>query len=139
MNRKFNLLAVLVMILLLGILSACTRAYSAPARDVALRSDEQWTGSYEQDIEPIFKEYCISCHKDGNAANGLNLETYEGVMKGTRYGRAIIPGLPEASALVTVLDHSARPEIHMPYGKPLLTGNRLKNLELWVKAGAPKD
>lgn len=139
MNRKISILTVLVMILLLGILSSCSPVYSAPARDVVLRRDEQWAGRYRQDIEPIFKEYCVSCHKDGNAANGLNLETYEGVMKGTRYGRAVIPGLPEASALLTVLDRSARPEIHMPYGKPLLTSNRLKNLELWIKAGAPKD
>src|SRR3990167_302788 len=137
MLKKYTLLVIVSMVLWLGLLSACTPAYSAPAKDVQLKSEERWVGTYTQDIEPIFKESCVSCHNQGNAANGLNLETYEGVMKGTRYGRVVIPQLPEASALITVLDRSARPEIHMPYGKPLLSGNRMKNLELWIKAGAP--
>ena len=139
MLKKYILLAIVSMLALLGLLSACTSAYSAPARDVQLKSEERWIGTYTQDIEPILKDSCVSCHSQENAANGLNLETYEGVMKGTRYGRVVIPQLPEASALITVLERSARPEIHMPYGKPLLSSNRMKNLELWIKAGAPMD
>lgn len=139
MLKKRALLVVVSVLILSGLLSACTAAYSAPARDVQLRSEEHWTGNYAQDIEPILKENCVSCHNQEKAANGLNLENYEGVMKGTRYGRVVIPGLPEASAIITVLERSASPEIHMPYGKPLLTNNRMKNLELWIKAGAPEE
>lgn len=139
MLKKYTLYAVVLMMILAGLLSACKAAYSAPVRDVQLKSEERWTGNYVQDIEPILKENCASCHNQEKAANGLNLETYEGLMKGTRYGRVVIPGFPEASALITVLERSASPEIHMPYAKPLLSNNRMKNLELWIKAGALKD
>lgn len=140
MKGKYILLAVVSTLVLPGLVMACTAAYSAPfARDVQLKSEERWTGTYSQDVEPILKEFCVSCHNQEYAANGLNLQTYEGVMKGTQYGRVVIPGLPEASALMTVLERSARPEIHMPYGKQLLTSNRMKNLALWIKAGAPRD
>ncbi len=139
MYRKYTLSAIVSMLILSGLLSACTTAYSAPAKDVQLKSEERWTGSYARDIEPILKENCVSCHNQEKAANGLNLETYEGVMRGTRYGRVVIPGLPEASAIITVLERSASPQIHMPYAKPLLTSNRMKNLELWIRAGAPGE
>lgn len=139
MYKKYTISAVVAILILAALLTACSATSTTPARDVQVKSEERWTGSYTQDIEPVLKENCISCHNLQNAANGLNLETYEGVMKGTQYGRVVVPGLPEASTLVTVMRRSPSSAIHMPHDKPLLTENRMKNIELWIKAGATKD
>jgi len=137
--KKYALLATASILILVAVLSACAPPSPTPPRDVQVRSEERWTGSYATDIQPVLTENCVSCHNQQNAANGLNLETYEGVMKGTQFGRVVVPGSPEASALITVMRRSPSSEIHMPRKQPLLTENRIKNIELWIKAGATKD
>ena len=136
---NINLFATASIIISTALLFSCATTPPTTAKDVQVKSEELWAGTYSQDVQPILNDYCVSCHNQQNAANGLNLETYEGVMKGTQYGRVVIPGSPEASTLLTVMQSSSNSEIHMPRGNPLLTKNRIKNIELWIKAGAPKD
>lgn len=92
--------------------------------------------SYSADIQPVFNEYCISCHGPDRAENGLRLDSYENTMKGTRYGAVVIPGWPEASTLVYVLRRPASQDIAMPYHGRKLTPNRIKNVMYWIEAGA---
>jgi mono/diheme cytochrome c family protein len=45
--------------------------------------------SFSEDILPIFRGRCASCHQSGGAGyekSGLDLTTYEGLMKGTNFG-----------------------------------------------------
>jgi len=51
--------------------------------------------SFSEDILPIFKGRCVSCHQSGGAGyekSGLDLTSYEGLMKGTKFG-AMVSGL----------------------------------------------
>ena len=44
---------------------------------------------YSEDIAPIFRGWCVSCHQpdgEGYQKSGLDLRTYEGLMKGTTSG-----------------------------------------------------
>ena len=50
--------------------------------------------SFNDDILPIFKGRCIDCHQSGGVGyekSGLDLRTYAGVMKGTKFGSMLMP------------------------------------------------
>ena len=54
--------------------------------------------SFAADVMPIFVGRCFGCHQpggQGNEKSGLDLSSYEGVMKGTRSGKMVIPGDPD--------------------------------------------
>lgn len=138
---KFFFPAIVSIIASITLFAAC-RGPVAPAPSTAVATDVPvkarvvWNGSYKQDIQPIFDQYCVSCHGPTQAANGLRLDTYDGTMKGTQYGRVIIPGQPGGSTLLTVLNPASDPKIHMPHGNISLSKNRVENLSLWIQAGA---
>lgn len=107
--------------------------------DVPLKVEARWTGSYPRDVQPIFDQYCVRCHGANVAENGLRMDSFEGVMKGTQYGPVVKPGSPGASTLVYVIQGIAADKIRMPHQEPRLTFNRIQNIIYWIEAGAPKD
>jgi len=96
--------------------------------------------SFKDDVLPIFKLYCVSCHQapdgDGYKASGLNLTTYQGVMTGTKYGPMIVPGNPENSNLMWLLDWRASPQLRMPHGKNQLPAGERDIIRTWIRQGA---
>ncbi|MCH8863227.1 MAG: hypothetical protein IID51_12035 [Proteobacteria bacterium] len=93
--------------------------------------------SFAEDIYPIIQIRCLSCHIPGGAgyeASGLDLRTYEGLMKGTRFGPMVVPGNVIESNLLTMIE--GRAEIHMPFNKKLLTKCERLAFRRWVQQGA---
>src|SRR5205085_7447950 len=43
--------------------------------------------SYMKDIRPFLSKYCMECHKTGTAKGGLNLDSYENMLKPGKKGR----------------------------------------------------
>ena len=107
--------------------------------DVALKGAMRWTGSYARDIQPIFDSHCVQCHNAQRPENGLRLDSYDNVMKGTTYGKVVIPESAPASTLAQVVQGSASEKIRMPHQAPRLTPNRIQNIVLWIEAGAKND
>lgn len=119
MTVKNTALAALVMFLMLG--AACTR-------DV----------SFQEDVKPILGA-CRSCHipgTDGYKASGFSVDTYEGVMKGTKFGAMIEPGSSVSSSLVILLEGKADPAINMPHGKRPLPEKEIDTIKTWIDQGA---
>jgi hypothetical protein len=56
--------------------------------------------TFEKDIHPIFEDACVRCHGDQRPKANLQLGTIEGVMKGSKDGKVIVPGHSEKSPLV---------------------------------------
>lgn len=112
---------------------------SPVAGDVPLHVDAKWTGSYSKDIQPIFDQYCVRCHGKNLAENGLRLDSYEGVMKGTQFGPIVTPGSPGSSTLVYVIQGITSDKIRMPHQQPQLTVNRIQNIIYWIGSGAKND
>ena len=104
--------------------------------DVPLAAKTVWAGSYGHDIQPIFDQYCVSCHGPTRAENRLRLDSYQNAMKGTQFGPVITPGSPTQSTLVSVITGTADPKIRMPHEGQRLTRNRIQNVVLWIEAGA---
>lgn len=95
--------------------------------------------SFREDIFPIFKGRCIDCHQPGGQgyeASGLDLRTYEGLMKGTKYGSMIVPGNPDISNLVWLLEWRASPELRMPHGTKQLSICDRTLIRRWIMEGA---
>lgn len=111
----------------------------ATPTEVAVAGQLTWTGSFARDIQPIFDEYCVRCHGEALAENGLRLDSYEGVMKGTRGGPVVSPGVASGSTLVWVIQGLAAPELRMPHAERPLSPNRIQNIVLWIDADAPGD
>lgn len=98
--------------------------------------------SFSEDVFPIFKGRCIDCHQpggDGYEKSGLDLSTYAGVMKGTKYGPMVIPGRPEVSNLMRLLDWKASPELRMPHGKKKLSTCDRDAIRHWIREGAKNN
>jgi mono/diheme cytochrome c family protein len=95
--------------------------------------------SFQEDVFPIFKGRCIDCHQPGGQGyeqSGLDLSTYEGVMKGTKFGPIVIPGDPNTSNLIWLLDWRGSPELRMPHGKRKLSTCDRDAIRNWIREGA---
>ena len=95
--------------------------------------------SFAEDILPIFKGRCVSCHQpggDGYEKSGLDLSTYQGLMKGTKHGPMVIPKDPDSSNLMWLLDWRASKEVRMPHGKKQLSTCDRATIRAWIREGA---
>lgn len=111
-----------------------------PARDAikVLRPGEV---SFKDDIQPILHDYCVSCHSPGGrgyAKSGLDLTSYEGLMKGTKFGPVVIPGDSDASTFTKLLTGTNK-GLKMPMGlnaSGTLDRQYILIMRKWVKQGA---
>lgn len=92
--------------------------------------------SYVEHIQPIFKRYCISCHRPGKKNNNYIMRTYEEVITTGDHAPNIISGNLESNTLL-MLD---RQEIEA--GGPMPPTKALKPelidiISRWIVAGAP--
>jgi Planctomycete cytochrome C len=95
--------------------------------------------SFKEDILPLLKWRCASCHEPGGAGyekSGLDLTSYAGLMKGTKFGPMIIPREPETSNLMLLLDWRAAPALRMPHGKKQLSSCDRSSIRTWIRQGA---
>ena len=95
--------------------------------------------SYKEDIFPIFKGWCISCHQPGGQgykASGVDLTSYAGLMKGTKFGTVVIPKEPDSSTLVALIYGRTSPKIRMPFGHKPLPNCLRTNIWQWIFEGA---
>jgi hypothetical protein len=96
--------------------------------------------SFKEDVRPIFQVYCASCHQapdgEGYKTSGLDLTSYQGVMTGTKYGPMVVPGDPQNSNLMWLLDWRAGPQLRMPHGKKQLGVDERNTIRTWIHQGA---
>lgn len=84
----------------------------------------------------VLKAECLSCHGETKQKGGLSLLTREALLRGGDEGPAAVPGRPETSKLVAVLQAGADP--HMPPKKQLEPA-QIKAVRDWIKAGLAWD
>jgi mono/diheme cytochrome c family protein len=100
------------------------------------------TVRFSEDIFPIFKGRCLDCHQPGGQGyekSGLDLTSYEGLMKGTKFGPMVIPKDPGSSNLLWLLDWRASPELRMPHGTKKLSTCDRDAIRRWIWEGAQKN
>ena len=88
---------------------------------------------FERKVRPVLAEHCYSCHNSvGKKKGGLALD-YRGGWIDTG---AIVPGEAAESPLLQAIRHEGDLE-PMPYKAPKLANVIIKNIEEWVRMGAP--
>lgn len=97
---------------------------ATPGLDAGVSADS-WDGKYSA----LFTNRCGSCH-GRTAVGGLNLATYQDALEGGKSGPGIVPGNPDASALVRIQSTGGHP------GQ--LSIDELEQLINWILAGAPE-
>lgn len=92
---------------------------------------------FEKKIRPLLVKHCYECHSEdaGERQGGLLLDRRTGWMEGGDTNKAVIPGEPDASLLITAVRY-ADENLQMPPEEKLPAG-QIRLLEQWVRLGAP--
>jgi hypothetical protein len=112
------------------------------AATIALTGCGPGAVSYKNDVQPILAKNCLECHMPGNPgteASGLDMSSYESLMKGTKFGPVVKPGDPFTSALNMLVEGRAHPSLRMPHGRPKLPDKDIQLLKTWVAQGAKNN
>lgn len=98
--------------------------------------------SFRGDVLPILKEHCLECHKiggDGHAKSGLAMESYENLMKGTKFGPVVQPGSSVSSTIMILIEHKAHSSINMPHKRDPLPPKQVELFKRWIDEGAKNN
>lgn len=109
-----------------GLLCAFGPASSRGGEDAAF---------FEAKVRPVLVERCLECHGEEKQKGGLRLDSRSGWQKGGESGKAIVPGKPEESLLITAISYVDK-DMQMP-PKKQLAPEEVAVLKEWVKRGAP--
>ncbi len=137
------LLSAVVIVTLLSFNVSAEDMALVPAQD-AIKVLKPGEVSFRDDVQPILHDYCVSCHSvggRGHAKSGLDLTSYEGLMKGTRFGPVVIPGNSEVSTFTKLLTGTVK-GLKMPMGlneAGTLDRQYILILKKWVKQGAKNN
>jgi hypothetical protein len=98
--------------------------------------------SFSRDVQPILNENCRECHTPGGAgfqASGLDVTSYQALMKGGKYGPLVIPGDAFTSTLNMLVEGRADPSLQMPHNRKKLSDQDIQILKDWVDQGAKNN
>lgn len=79
----------------------------------------------------VLQDNCTKCHGGVKRKGGLDLRAVAPILQGGDSGPAIVPGAPEASLLIEVLQPEGDPS--MPPKGPPLTPEETETLTAWVR------
>ena len=92
--------------------------------------------NFEDDILPLFEDYCIDCHGPDKQKSGFRVDRRVHLLKGGDSGLpAVIPMNPGKSYMIEVIK-SDDPEIGMPPKGGKLFDDEVELLEQWIAEGA---
>ncbi len=117
----------------------CTVLSAALTYDVAIADSNTTAGSpppkpsFETDIRPILKAYCLDCHGGAEKlSGGLDLRLRRFMVTGGESGTAIQPGTPADSLILRRIVSG-----EMPPGEKKVPADKVQIIERWIAAGAP--
>ena len=91
---------------------------------------------YETHVQPIFKRFCVACHRPGKAQQNFLMTDYQSVMTSGDHAPNVIGGDP-ACNLLRMLNREDVPEVGgaMPPTRPL-DPKKVDVIVRWIEAGA---
>ncbi len=131
MQRMFLTLAV-VAVLATALMMGCAKSNEVDLRnrnggDSTVNQCDTANSKYSEDIVPILKANCYSCHNSNNANDGVILENYAGVRS-----VAVTP------TLLGVITHASGYPA-MPEGAPQLSDCDINKIRSWINNGAQNN
>ncbi len=114
-----------------GITSRLVRALVAA---LALAAAAQAQRVRFDDVAPILAARCAICHAGAAAPLGLQLDSLEGLLRGSSNGAVVTAGSPQSSELVRRIKGQSLPRMPMT-GPPYLSDAETGLFERWVAGG----
>jgi hypothetical protein len=75
---------------------------------------------FVKDIKPILEASCVKCHTGEKPKGNLRLDTKDGLLKGTKTGKVVVPGKADESLIYEVITLPKDDPLRMPNeGEPL--------------------
>jgi len=117
-------------------LTLCATSSTSPAwekRDASPDGQAART-FFNEKVRPILEQHCYQCHSHQakKAKGGLVLDSRSGWAKGGQSGRAVVPGKPGKSLLLSAVKYQ---DLEMP-PKGKLPDKLVRRLERWIADGA---
>ena len=89
--------------------------------------------SFEHQVRPIFKTYCLDCHGGGEELQGgLDLRLKRFAVQGGESGPAVVPGDVAASLLLSRMQSG-----EMPPTEKKVPAEQIAVIAAWIAGGAP--
>ncbi|HEY4356827.1 MAG TPA: c-type cytochrome domain-containing protein [Acidobacteriaceae bacterium] len=135
---KFGSGALLALAGSLTIAAGLGQAVSSPVA-VSAKDDTATPAYFTEKVKPILQTNCFRCHAGANHRGGYNMNTRESLLKGGHHGNGVVPGQPEASLMIKLVNHenpAGDPPPMPPAPKEKLSDADLAVLSAWIKAGA---
>lgn len=114
------------------LLIASCRFAAADEAAAAAKPEEKIT--YTDQVQPIFREHCYTCHNQNQAKSDLALDSFSRIMQGGASGAVVQPGDPDNSRLWQLVAHLDTPE--MPPMQDKLPEAKLATIKQWIALGA---
>lgn len=94
-------------------------------------------------VLPVLERNCLACHQPGGKGynkSGLDMRTYESLMKGTSFGPVVVPGDSFASNLMVLMEGRADASLTMPHAARRKLSRWQKHLiRTWINRGAKNN
>jgi uncharacterized membrane protein len=87
------------------------------------------------DVDKIFQARCDKCHSGARPPDGLRLDSYAGVMAGSKDMKVVVKGDPGKSELVKRIKGISKPRMPKD-GPPWLPESDITLVEKWIASGA---
>lgn len=115
---------------MLGLLVGCSSMRGASSEPPTAVADASFAS-----IQPILSARCVSCHAGSKAADGLDLSSYEGLMKGKSDGPVVVAGKPDQSLIIAAI-RGEKGVKRMPLRGSPLDEAQIQAFERFVAEGA---
>ena len=89
--------------------------------------------TFEDDVMPILRQKCFSCHNADKKSGDLDLTSYSNLMLGGGSGEVVEAGDSSASYLYSLITHESEP--YMPPEQPKLPDEMIETIRKWVDGG----
>lgn len=90
--------------------------------------------TYDDDIKPIFRQHCLTCHNQSDKRGGLAIDSYAATLEGGGSGEVVYDdGDADGSRLWQLVNHDDTPA--MPPEQPKIPAEQLAILKAWIEGG----
>lgn len=89
--------------------------------------------TFNDHVQPVFREHCLACHDSGGQSGGLALDSFAAVLEGGAGGEIVSAGDGGNSRLYKLMAHIDKPI--MPPGQDKLPEKQLQLVKAWIDGG----
>ncbi len=115
------------------ILASWTFAFLALTSFLSAQEKKPPIVTYEDDVQPILRAKCFSCHNPDKKSGDLDLTNYGSLIIGGGSGEVVEAGDSSSSYLYSLITHESEP--YMPPESPKIDDVMIETVRKWIDGG----